>query len=268
MKPLFLPLFLLLPCWVFAQADRNATGFLPLQAFHPAELSCKGSNPALLYRVRRWQGAVSVEQRFALADLRLVDGFFSFPLKKGSVGMGASRFGNEWYNETGLSAGYGRELGGGWALGLRLNYYRLQAAGYAARSFLNAETGLAWTSGGFTIGLQLYDPAGLFEKQRTGYGLSSSWTLAAGGLLSEQLFAAIQLQKQAEGAMDGRFLLLYGFHRQAGVLAGWTTAQQMLSVGAYLCWNGCRVQLSNAFHPRLGYSPTFTLACGRKPCHD
>lgn len=98
------------------------------------------NNVGGLSKVKEISTAFAVEMKPALPESSRMAAIFSTPLKKGAMGVGIFKFGDNMYSEQILTAGYSNQLGIA-SLGIKFNYIQYKAEGFGTKSALSISAG-------------------------------------------------------------------------------------------------------------------------------
>lgn len=130
------------------------------------------NNPAALVFTEGNSLALSYRNNYFSSELGTAAFAFQKTLKKGSIGIGYSRYGYQLYNENQLYIAYGIQLGENTSLGLSLTPHFIQFANTPVNAYPDVSLGfLSKASDKLSIGASLKNP---FSQEID--GLSRSYT--------------------------------------------------------------------------------------------
>jgi hypothetical protein len=177
----------------------------------------------------------------------------------GGVGILASYFGHEDYNETKLGVGYGKSLGKV-DIGIQFNYYSWRIAGYGKEALFNFEIGaILHISDQVYAGLHVFNPTGSqFGRDRM-EKLASAISAGLGYEASDKVLISAEIIKEEDKPVIINTGVQYVFAEKFFARLGIYTEATHLYFGTGFKWNSIRIDITGSYHPQLGFTPGILL---------
>jgi len=218
-------------------------------------------NPSGIAGIKSAQVGVFGEQRYLLNALNTAGLAISLPLgDKQAVGLTARTFGYSAYRENFVGLQYARVFYESFRLGVSLNAANTAVEGYGSATTFTADIGLGLTvSQKVSIGARVYNAnqAKLGESIRT-----TIPTVISGGVAykpSEKVLLTADASKHLDFPVSFRGGMEYRFVKAFAARAGVSTQPLTINAGFGINFAGLSIDISNGWHERLGYTPTFGL---------
>lgn len=189
------------------------------------------------------------------------------PVKKiGVAGIGASRFGDDLYNEQMISAGFANTLGLA-SLGIKVNYLQYYAEGFGnARAFTVSLGGIAELTPGLLIGAHIVNvnQPGIGEQRVE--RLSTLLVLGIGFELSEKLFLVSEIEKDIDYRPRWKSGIEYKVHKKIFARTGFNLYPQGGFAGFGFKPKKFQIDYAFQYHINLGavHQATITYVFKRK----
>lgn len=217
------------------------------------------SNQAGLAFLKGNAATIFAEQRFLLSDLRSLGAAYAMPTGSGTFGLSLQYFGIAEYNEQRMGLAYGRELLPGTSIGAQINVFSSRIPDYGNTLNLNAEIGLqSQISPQLRLGLHLANPVQTVTRE--GDRLPTLLRAGLGYEASEKLLLALELEKDIDFPMRGKFGIEYRPAEPVFLRVGGATQPAAATIGAgYLLPGGISFDFAASYHYVLGLTPSFSL---------
>ena len=217
-------------------------------------------NQAGLAGINTVTAGIYAENRFLLKDLNFFGAAVAIPTKGGTFGLGATYFGNNLYNDRLINLAYGRKLFNTLSIGIELDYAAISVADYGTANAFTFGVGVQYAIIPQLIaGAQVHNP---LRWQFTDFEEDHLPTVISSGI-AYLPSKKVTICAEAEKNLDKPLMLKAGFEynivEKLSLRAGVTTEPVVSSFGIGLNLGALRIDLSNSFHPVLGYSPHFGL---------
>lgn len=218
------------------------------------------SHIASLASLTRFSAGALGERRFMLKETAMYTAVIAIPTSSGNFAVRTRYMGYSSYNESELSIGYGRKLTNAVDIGLAFNYYRIGLAGYGNAGAINFEAGATFhINDQLHAGIHVYNPLQSRLGKHTDEKLASIYKAGLGYELSTTLLSTLEVIKQSDAATAVHIGIQYKATKQVFARAGYVTAQNVLYAGAGYKYKQFRIDMTTAFHQRLGFSPGILL---------
>ena len=184
------------------------------------------------------------------------------PSKIGVLGLSFTHFGYELYNDIKIGLAYARSFGPYFRIGLQLDYLRTSLGeNYGSKSNVTFELGVQSNlTNNLTIGAWVFNPIQVKladyadEYIPVIFKLGMGWNIDNGLLVNieaekNSAFQAILLRAGVEYALKEKFFFRGGF----------STAQEIFSMGFGMQFKILRIDLSAIMHNTLGFSSQGSL---------
>lgn len=227
------------------------------QQQHP--LSFTGNQAALAQQKSAGAGMYG-ERRFMLAETSRYTAGVSVPTRLGNVAVQMNYAGFKNFNELSIGLAYARRLGSVVDVGIQFNYYGYRMPAYGNASAIYAEIGtILHVTGQLQAGVHVYNPVGgRIGKDKT-EKLASAYTFGLGYDASDQFFIAAEIIKEEDKPVNVISGLEYHLAKRFFIKAGFLAETATVYAGAGIAWKNLRLDISAAYHPKLGFSPGILL---------
>lgn len=216
-----------------------------------------GTNQASLAGLKKTSAGMFGERRFLVKELSNYIFAAGLPTRSGNFGVRAAYFGFSDYNETQLGLAYARRLGKKADIGAQFNYSSISiSSGYGSSSAISFELGgIIHLSEKLNAGIHVTNPVGGKFGKEGEEKLPSAYGFGMGYDVSEKFFAGMEISKEENQAVNVNAGIQYKFIPQLMVRAGVSTATSSGWFGAGLIIKSFRIDITSAYHPRLGITP-------------
>lgn len=209
---------------------------------------------ALIAKTEKPSLAVSAEHRYQAAHLNTMSAALSLPVRRGGIGIGSQRFGDELYHEQRLAFSYGHrseaiQLGG------RINVLQYSIQTLGSRHFFTLDFGAtAKLSRQLSMGMLLTNPGQTRFEQQDRERIPTSLRIGMRYAPSEKLSLHADGEKQVEQAVRLHAGFRYRVVSALELMAGMSTAPYHATGG--LCLHHRKFSFQYAFytHPVLPMS--------------
>jgi hypothetical protein len=217
------------------------------------------TNQAGLAGVQHVQIGMSAERKFLLNDLQQFSLAVAIPVKSGTFGFSAQRFGFEDFNESKLGIGFGKRLGEKLDIGIQLNYLQQHILEQPNQSAFTVEFGLISNlTKKLKLGFHVFNPipfsTNYFQKE-----LPSVYTLGIGWQLSKNVLYLAEADENLNFQTNLKSGIEYKLIEQFIARCGIQTNPQAFSAGIGYHTKSFYFDFSNVFHPVLGSTPKVSL---------
>ena len=231
-------------------------------------LSFTGNQAALAQLKQVGVGIFGV-RRFMLKETSEYTLGAALPTRLGNLGIQLNYGGFRNFNETRIGLAYARKLGKFVDVGVQFNYYGYKVPAYNNASALYFELGaIMHLSDKLNAGVHVYNPVG--GKLSTSAPLNTSAPLSVEKLASvykmgigydasDKFFIGAEIMKEENKPVDVVAGFQYHFAKQFFAKAGFVSGSTMIYAGAGVGWMNLRLDISSAYHPKLGFSPGVLL---------
>ncbi len=217
------------------------------------------ANPSVLGLDRNMLLAVSTEDRWMLKELAYYQGAFSLPAGKGGLGMYFHFSGDPDYSESGISIGYGKDLGK-ISLGIQCAFDQEHVSYYGSRSYGSAGFGMLVhlnekVLAGLTIGNTFLDKTAGSNPERG----SGDFTMGFGYEISPEVFVSLQLRKSWDLPLEAIVSLDYRFAASFFATLGIASGSSSPYVKAGWEKGLLSVAVFTAYEIALGFTPGLVI---------
>lgn len=219
------------------------------------------NNQAALAYIKHPVAASYYQNRFLIKELGFQQGIFIYPTKFGTLGINASYFGYELYNESRIGLAYARQLGKRISAGLQLDYMNFNLGEvYGNKSVLTFELGaLAHISNKVDVGLHIFNPAHVNLTEQYDEKIPAIIRLGVAYRLAEDLLTVAEVEKNIEYSPNFKAGLEYQLMDKAWIRAGVASNPSLVSFGFGLDMGSFSLDLASSYHSVLGFSPRISL---------
>jgi len=212
-------------------------------------------NQAALANLKSMGSGVYAERRFLLEELNFYSLAVAFPLQFGGIGISAKYFGFPEYNETQLGLAYAKPLGK-IDVGIQFNYHSIHLPGYGKDALFYIEAGvIIHISEELYAGFHVFNPTGSKFGHNNVEKLASVYTAGLGYEASDKVFLSAEIIKEQDKPVNINAGLQYVFAKKFFARIGLLTETSNLYCGVGLKWSRFRIDITNSYHPQLGFTP-------------
>lgn len=225
-------------------------------------LSSLGNNPAGLAELTNWGTSLQAEQRFSLADLKLLSAGAALPTASGNLGLILHRFGSDLYQEQQIGFIYSRQLFPALLLGGQFNWFHLRIPAYGQRSLLSFDLGLiAPVSQQVSFGFHLLNPIRLEVIE--GEFLATVLRLGLDYRPAPGLHLLAEVEKDIRQPVRIHTGLEYQIAAPLQLRMGIASEPVTVSFGiGLLIANELAIDVASSYHPILGVTPAIGVQYG------
>ena len=218
-------------------------------------------NQAGLVHLDKWAVQANASRRFELSELSQVNLAFGKKLSEDDVLFASvRRFGFTAYNESVLTAGYGRRLSSDLSIAAQFNLYQFRIEGYGSTSTPGYEIALQQTfTRDLIVGLKVVNPIPFSEPE--GIVLPSLLSIGAGYRVSDQVMILAEVEKDANFEARAKIAVEYAPAEAFRVRVGGSSGPGMFHGGVgYVLDGGLSIDLAAAYHQLLGLTPAVGIS--------
>jgi len=216
-------------------------------------------NPAGIAFLDKWQAGVTARSRFSMSELNTIGMAAALPVDEfSSIGLMASYYGFEVYNETKVGLAYARKLLPELSVGLMLDYMGYRIPEYGTRHTLTFEAGAqAVLLQNFRIGVYVFSPVRVEVSEadyiRPYFALGGTWEVSRSLMIHVKAAQDIAFRPSAHAGIEYRLIdVVY-------LRAGISTNPVENSFGIGIIANQLRFDVAALFHPSLGLTPSLSV---------
>jgi len=220
------------------------------------------NNQAGIALIDKISAGIYYESRFSLKQLSDKSAAVVVPTGIGVLGLTFNHFGYELYSDMKIGLVYARSFGQYFRMGVQLDYL-LTTLGdnYGTKSNVTFEIGIqSDVTKKLTIGAWVYNPIQVKlteynnEKIPAIFRLGLTWEILDGFLVN------VEAEKSTNyGPILFRGGLEYGFHEKFFLRGGFSTREEIFSMGFGFNFKFIRFDISAVMHQTLGFSPQASL---------
>jgi hypothetical protein len=201
------------------------------------------------------------ENRFLLKELNYEQIGFAVPMKIGTIGLIANRFGNDQYSELKAGLNYARKFGKHFSVGVQMDYLRIHIADeYGNKSLFSCEIGLMYHADKkLTIGIQLLNPVPVRVISQPPVLLPATILLGLSYRFSSEFITSIEAGKDLENPLVFRAGAEYHFAKPAYARIGISTRPTSFTFGFGLEFGKFKLDVASGYHQALGFSPSGSI---------
>jgi hypothetical protein len=178
----------------------------------------------------------------------------SLPLKSGSMGVGAFKFGDDLYNEQLLTLGYAQRVGNT-ALGLRTNYSQFNAEGFGRKGQIAFSMGSITTlSSHVLVGINIHNILQPKFDKNWQEQLPTIITAGVGIKASENFNVYTELEKDISKRVGAKAAIEYHYLQKFFVRTGYNMMLNNVHVGVGFHKQSYHIDYGFSHHPFIGVS--------------
>ena len=184
------------------------------------------------------------------------------PSKIGVLGLTFTHFGYELYNDIKIGLAYARSFGPYFRIGLQLDYLRTSLGeNYGSKSNVTFELGVQSNlTNNLTIGAWVFNPIQVKLADYANEYIPVIFKLGMGWNIDNRLLVNIEAEKNtAFQAILLRAGVEYALKEKFFFRGGFSTAQEIFSMGFGMQFKILRIDLSAIMHNTLGFSSQGSL---------
>lgn len=190
------------------------------------------NNPAGLASHQNFDAVFAYQTIFDFAPFNTVSAAINYPFSFGNSSLGVYRFGDELFNTTMLSAGFGKKIGI-ISLGAKINYLQYSIDGFGKKAIGLAEMGaIGEITPSLAFGVHIYNFTQSVISESTGEKVPVIIRLSANYKLSEQVNLYLEGEKDIDADADVKFGLSYRVIQELEFRTGFSTETNRMTFGA------------------------------------
>lgn len=202
------------------------------------------------------------ESRFLVNELSMKSVAVAVPSKIGVLGLSFNHFGYSLYNDMKIGLTYARSFGQYFRIGIQLDYLQTTVGeNYGTKSNITFELGIqSDVTESLTIGAYVYNPIQVKLADYNNEKIPAIFRLGVGWKISKNFFATIEAEKNTViNPIILRGGLEYSIKEKFFLRAGFSTMQEIFSMGFGINIKFLRFDISAVMHQSLGFSPQSSL---------
>lgn len=202
------------------------------------------------------------ESRFLVNELSMKSVAVAVPSKIGVLGLSFNHFGYSLYNDMKIGLAYARSFGQYFRIGIQLDYLQTTVGeNYGTKSNITFELGIqSDVTESLTIGAYVYNPIQVKLADYNNEKIPAIFRLGVGWKISKNFFATIEAEKNTViNPIILRGGLEYSIKEKFFLRAGFSTMQEIFSMGFGINIKFLRFDISAVMHQSLGFSPQSSL---------
>jgi hypothetical protein len=247
-------------CQPFGLFAGNETGGFGPKSFSCGQVSglfrdvwAVQNNPGALGYLSENAVAVSFERRYGSFNLLSFAGAFKNE-KLGTFGIGASRFGPDFYNQSRAGLSWGKSFGIA-SLGVQAQWYQVSAENIASRHYLIVNFGGMAKLGDKVVFSGTI--SNLSQTKASDYADTRLPTTLKAGLAfqpNSSLLLMTEVQKDLDQKAGIGAGLEYRVNKALLARTGFNTANETASLGLGFIWREFQLDFGSSWHTQLGLS--------------
>jgi hypothetical protein len=232
----------------------NATVMIP-------DLWSLSHNQAGLGWVRSLSAGFHFENKFVVPEYSLSAAGLAIPVKPGTLGCMVYYFGYSQYHETRAALAFGRAFTDKFAVGIQLNYMSTYVAdGYGSYGAVVVEGGMIISPlKNIYIGAHIFNPTQAHLNNLVQDVIPTNLRVGMGIQLLDQIFVSVESETSNQSKPVYKAGMEINTASNLFFRAGYSTDPGRPSFGLGYLFRGLRGDLAFTLHPRLGFTPYFSL---------
>ncbi len=249
-------------CRVFASGERFAVGARQA-GMGKVSVALTGfwgiaNNQAGIALIDKITAGINYTSYFGLSQLSTKNAAVLVPGKFGVAGVSVSYYGYHLYNEMQLGLAYGRAFGKYLRIGLQLDYLQTSIGdNYGKKSNITFEIGLqSDVTENLSLGLWLYNPMSVKLAAYDNERIPAIYRFGLAFRFESNLLSSVELEKNSyRQAVILRGGLEYILKQRFFLRVGFSTSQEIFSMGFGMKLKMLRFDIAAVMHQSLGFSP-------------
>jgi len=220
------------------------------------------NNQAGIALIDKISFGIYYENRFLINQLSMKCGAVVMPTKIGVLGASFNHFGYSLYNDMKIGLAYARSFGPYFRIGIQLDYLRTTMGdNYGSKSNITFETGIqSDVTETVTIGAYVFNPVAVKLADYENEKVPSIFRFGIGWKVSNNLFITVEAEKNtAVNPIIVRGGIEYSIKEKFFIRGGFSTMQEIFSMGFGMKIKFLRFDISAVMHQSLGFSPQSDL---------
>ena len=219
------------------------------------------NNPAGILSYNNPSFGISYENRFLLKELGYKNVGLSFPLKTGVIGLSASRFGYEHYNENVIGIALAKSFGPKLKIGLKLDYILLNFSGnYDSFSSPTFELGLQYEiNENLNLGVYLFNPINVKIRSINNSIIPIIMRLGFSYFIKDNFMITSEIEENSEENFSYRFGIEYAPDDDFIIRSGFQLNPNLFTFGIGYNYKLCIIDVAGQMSQELGPSLNCSL---------
>lgn len=240
-----------------ASAKNNGLGSVQV-SLH--DINGMMANPASSSGVKKFGALVSVQDRFVIQDIRSAHALAAYTFDGGSVGIGLSYQGFEYFKDQGVFLNYSRRILENLYVGTNLHFREIQISEHGSTNWFTFQLGIyVPLSDDWNISASIYNPLSVKINE-----VDTDVTMISVGLQfspSEKTNLFIEVDKDVDFSPNLKIGAEYFPLDQLCFRVGYSSQPSSVYLGfGYFLANRISIDIASSYHNHLGYSPTASLS--------
>ncbi len=219
------------------------------------------NNPAMLAQLENLGAGVNYENRFLVRELGISSLAAAMPAGPGTFGLAFNQFGSNLYSQTFAGLAYGRNFGGRFRAGVRLDALHTQLAeDYGSRTDLSFALGFAANlTDDLVLAAALFNPARISSARDFDESLPAIYRAGLAYRIETNLIITVEAEKDVRFKPTLRTGVEYSFKDIGALRAGIGTNPVTHSFGFGFNFSDFTFDIAAVRHEVLGFSPQVSL---------
>jgi hypothetical protein len=256
-----LALFTHVYAWDLLQASGGRTISLGKCSVASNDFWSLHNNPAGISSYKDLCIGISYENRFLLKELGYSNIGALLPLNIGVVGISASRFGFEHYNENIIGIALARNFGPQLKIGLKLDYIFLKFSGDYDKFYSPTfELGIQYEiNENLNLGAYLFNPIHVKIRTTNNYKIPIVMRLGFSYFINEGFMLTSEIEEIFEDNFSYRFGIEYECYENSYIRSGFQLNPELFTFGIGYNYKYCIVDIAGQMNQDLGTSLNCSL---------
>ena len=262
---LVLSLFTHAYAWDLLQPSGGRTNSLGKCSVASNDFWSLHNNPAGISSYKDLSIGIAYENRFLLKELGYKNAGMIIPLKSGTIGISASQFGYEHYNENIIGIALAKDFGPHLKIGLKLDYLFFKFSGdYDNFSIPTFELGLQYEiNENLSLGAYLFNSIHVKIRTANNFKIPIIMRLGFSYFIIEDFMITSEIEENLEENFSYRFGIEYKCNKYIFIRSGFqlNPEQFMFGIGYnHKCWCiDIAAQMNQNLSSSLGCSLVFKI---------
>lgn len=258
---LVLSLFSRAYAWDILQPSGGRTNSLGRCSVASNEFWSLHNNPAGFSSCKDLSIGISYENRFLLKELGYKNVGLLLPLNIGVIGISASQFGYEHYNENIIGIALARNFGPHLKIGLKLDYLYLKFSGdYDNFSTPTFELGIQYEiKENLSLGAYLFNPIHVKIRNTINSRIPIIMRLGFSYFITDNFMICSEIEENFEEDFSCRFGLEYECYKDFFIRSGFQLNPELFTFGIGYNYKFCFIDIAGQMNQNLGTSLNCSL---------
>lgn len=219
------------------------------------------NNPAGFSSYKDLSIGIAYENRFLLKELGCKNIGVLFPLNIGVIGISASQFGYEHYNENIIGIALSRNFGPHLKIGLKLNYLFIRfSENYDNFSTPTFELGLQYEiKENLSLGAYLFNPIHVKIKSTNNSRIPIIMRLGFSYFIKDNFMITCEIEENFKENFSYRFGMEYECYKNFFIRSGFQLKPEYFTFGIGYNYKFCFIDISGQMNQDLGASLNCSL---------